>query len=112
MIAAIPLASILASLAALAGGLAVGYADQHVTEVVVTLGLIFVLNLGLSAIRLRGAWKYPILAALAAAFRIWLAAGPGNPQLPHTWPSFAALSGILFASGAVATGAVYALRRD
>jgi hypothetical protein len=109
MTAAIPVAS---TLAALAGGLAIGYADQHVTEVVVTLGLIFVLNLGLSAIWLRGSWKFPILSALAAAFRIWLAAGPGNPHLPHTWPSFAALSGILFASGAVATGALYALRRN
>jgi hypothetical protein len=102
--------SSLASLAALMGGLGVGYIDTHATEEVVTLGLMLALNLTLGVARTRGAWKYPALAALGAACWIWMAV-PANPNLPHTIASFAELIGILMVTGAIGVAAVYVFRQ-
>jgi hypothetical protein len=36
---------------------------------------------------------------------------PANPNLPHTFASFAELSGILVVTGAIGVGAIYAFRQ-
>lgn len=101
------LIAILTSLAALAGGLGIGYFDGRVTEVSVTLGLIFTLNFALGLSLPGNAWRYPLISALSAAAWIWLSAGAGNPHLPRSVMSYAALNGVLFmaAVAGVAIGA-------
>jgi prepilin-type processing-associated H-X9-DG protein len=101
------LAFTLASLGALAGGLGIGYFDGHVTEVSVTLGLTLALNFILAALSPRGAWRYPLISALAASTWIWLSASPDNPHLPHTLGSYGALNLVLVlaATAGVAIGA-------
>jgi hypothetical protein len=97
----------LASLAALAGGLGIGYLDGQVTEVTVTLALILALNFVLGALAPRGAWRYPLISALPASTWIWLSAGADDPRLPQTLASYGALNLILVlaATAGVAIGA-------
>jgi hypothetical protein len=102
--------SLVASCAAFAAGLGVGYVDSHATEVVVTLTLTLVVNLLLGVIRTKGAWKYPLAVALGAACWVWFAM-PATPNFPHTFQSFAELTGVLTAAGVVGVGAVYAFRQ-
>lgn len=98
------LIAVLTSLAALAGGLGIGSLDGHVTEVTVTLGLTLALNFTLAALAPRGAWRYPLISALAAATWIWVSASPDNPHFSHTLASYAALNAVLLL--AAAAGAV------
>ena len=104
------LITILASLAALAGGLGIGCLDGHVTEVTVTLGLTLALNFILAALAPRGAWRYPLISALAASTWIWVNAGPDNPHLPHTVASYAALNAVLLLAGAAGAAVGAGLR--
>lgn len=105
------LIAILTSLAALAGGLGIGCLDGHVTEVTVTLGLTLVLNFVLGAVSPRGAWRYPLISALAASTWIWASASPDNPHFPRTLASYAALSAVLLCTGAAGAAMGAGLRR-
>jgi hypothetical protein len=108
------LAPLLGVTAALAGGLFIGYVDQHATEEVVTLGIMFLLNLALGAAVPRGAWKWPVLSGagvpLFAYFPQWAGAYP-NPHLPRTLASFALLTAVVMAAAAAGTGQGVMLRR-
>lgn len=105
------LIAIVTSLAALAGGLGVGAFDGHVTEVSITLGLTLILNFILAALSPRGAWRYPLISALAAATWIWLSASPDNPHFSRTLASYAALSAVLLLAGAAGAAIGAGLRK-
>jgi hypothetical protein len=105
------LIAILTSLAALVGGLGIGYLDGHVTEVTVTLGLTLVVNLILAALAPRGAWRYPLISALAASTWIWMSASPDNPHFSRTFASYAALSLVLVMAAAAGAAIGAGLRK-
>lgn len=94
------LIAILTTLAALAGGLGIGYLGGHVTEVTVTLGLTLALNFILAALLPRGAWRFPLISAPAASTWIWLSASPDNPHFSQTLGSYAALTTVLLLAAA------------
>jgi hypothetical protein len=105
------LIAILTTLVALAGGLGIGCLDGHVTEVTVTVGLTLALNFTLAALSPRGAWRYPLISALAAATWIWASASPDNPHFPRTLASYAALSAVLLLAAVAGAAMGAGLRR-
>ena len=105
------LIAILTSLAALAGGLGIGLLDAQVTEVSVTLGLTLALNLVLAVLSPRGAWRFPLISALAASTWIWVSASPDNPHFSRTFASYAALSAVVLLAGAAGAAMGAGLRK-
>lgn len=108
------LPSLLATAAALGGGLYIGFLDQHATEEVVTLGLMFVLNIALGAAVPRDAWRWPLLSGIGVPllgyFPQWAGALP-NPHLPRTVGSFALLTAVVMGAGAAGVALGVLLRR-
>lgn len=105
------LIGILTSLAALAGGIGIGYFDGHVTEVSVTLGLTLALNFILAVLSPRGAWRYPLISALAASTWVLVSAPPDNPHFSRTLASYAAVNGVLLLAGAAGAAIGAGLRK-
>lgn len=101
----------LTTLAALAGGLGIGCLDGHVTEVSVTLVLTLALNFILAVLSPRGAWRYPLISALAASTWIWVSASPDNPHFSRTLASYVALSAVLLLAGGAGAAVGAGLRK-
>ncbi len=93
---------LIAALCALAGGVGLGYIDLQTSEVVVTLGLVFVFNMVLGAAVPRGGWYWPFLTSagipLINLFPQWLGLRP-NPYLTRTIGSYLLLILMLLATG-------------
>jgi hypothetical protein len=103
--------SLLLAAAAISGGLYIGFIDQHATEEVVTLGLMFLLNLALGVTMPRGAWRWPLLSGAGVPLFGYFPQSAGalpNPHLPRTLASFALLTAVVMSAGAAgaAIGAV------
>jgi hypothetical protein len=87
---------------ALAGGVALGYVDLQTSEVIMTLGLMFVFNMVLGAAAPRGGWYWPFLTALGVPLANWFPEVLGlqrNPYLPRTVWSYLALVAMLLIAG-------------
>ena len=97
-----PLVNGLAAVIALAGGLCLGALDLQTSEVVMTLGAMFVFNMVLGAAAPRGGWYWPGLTTIGILFLNWypqLAGFESNPYLPRTFLSYLLLATILLVAG-------------
>jgi hypothetical protein len=97
-----PLVNGIAAVIALAGGLCLGVLDLQTSEVVMTLGVLFVFNMALGAAAPRGGWYWPALTAIGILFLNWyprLAGLESNPYLPRTFGSYLLLTIILLVAG-------------
>ena len=96
------LTNLLASILALVGGLALGYVDLQTSEVVVTLGVLFVFNMVLGALAPRGGWFWPVITALGVLTVNWfpqIVGTTGNPYLNRTFSSYLLLALMLMVAG-------------
>ena len=92
----------IAAVFALAGGLMLGVLDLQTSEVVMTLGVLFVFNMLLGAIAPRGGWYWPAITMAGILFMNWypgLAGLASNPYLPRTFGSYLLLALILSVAG-------------
>ncbi len=91
-----------ATVIALAAGLCLGVLDLQTSEVVMTLGVMFVLNMALGAAAPRGGWFWPFLTSAGVLFLNWypdLAGLPVNTYLHRTFGSYLLLEIILVVAG-------------
>lgn len=96
------LVNVAAAFIALAGGLCLGVLDLQTSEVVMTLGVLFVLNMALGAAAPRGGWYWPFLTSAGILFLNWypyLAGLPINTYLHRTFGSYLLLEIILLTAG-------------
>lgn len=91
-----------AAIAAIVGGLVIGYLDLQTSEVVVTLGILFVFNMALGAIAPRGGWFWPPITSSGVLFLNWFPQFAGvapNPYLSRTVGSYFLLLILLVVAG-------------
>jgi hypothetical protein len=93
-----------AGCAALFGGFLIGYADIHVTEVIVTLILVIALNMVLGVIAPRRALYWPFLSAIGTPLVNGypaLAHATPNPHFASSMWSYCAVTVLLLIAGTV-----------
>ncbi len=87
---------------AVGGGLCLGVLDLETSEVVMTLGVMFVFNMLLGAVVPRGGWYWPFLSAAGILVINWFPQWVrlvSNPYLPRTVLSYGGLALILLTAG-------------
>ncbi len=96
---------IVSSVAAIVGGLLIGYVDEHATEEIVTLGLVVGFNFVLAVVAPYAVWRFPLLVAGAGCALKWTAAAAWgaaiNPHFPQTFSSYGLLALAMSVAGLV-----------